>query len=80
MRRVKIEGPVKHSQVLHSLTVSHSKLGDLQYADGDLPAAQAGYRQSLGLRQRAFEEHQASGGGAASAPLPLAEHCSAAVC
>jgi hypothetical protein len=46
---------------MHSLTVGHNKLGDLEYAQGNLPAAQAGYKHALGIRQRAFHEQKASG-------------------
>ena len=57
---------------MHSLTVGHNKLGDLEYAQGNLPAAQAGYRHALVMRQRAFDERKASGETARCARGPWA--------
>lgn len=44
-------------QVVHTLSVSLNKIGDLKYYDADLQAARASYSQSLDLRRSAVKQH-----------------------
>lgn len=43
-------------QVVHALAVSHNKLGDLAYGQGDLQGAVAHYRQGLEVREQALHQ------------------------
>jgi hypothetical protein len=55
---------VVHPQAQHALSVCHNKLGDLQYTQGNLPAAREQYDAGLAVRRALCE---ASGG---STPQP----------
>lgn len=41
--------------MVHPLSVSHNKLGDLEYGLGDVQAAVAEYRQGLDIREQALQ-------------------------
>ncbi|CAA7402082.1 unnamed protein product [Spirodela intermedia] len=49
--------PSKDLEVVHTLSVSLNKIGDLKYYDADLQAARASYSQSLDLRRSAVKQH-----------------------
>ncbi|KAL3148158.1 hypothetical protein ABBQ38_014440 [Trebouxia sp. C0009 RCD-2024] len=44
----------QHPEVVHPLAVSHNKLGDLAYGQGDLQTALAQYQQGLAVREQAL--------------------------
>ncbi|XP_068662120.1 protein NCA1-like [Aristolochia californica] len=48
---------VKDLEVVHTLSVSLNKIGDLKYYDGDLEAARSYYSQSLDVRQSAVRDN-----------------------
>lgn len=50
-------------QVVHPLSVSYNKLGDLEYALGSVQAAVSWYRQGLSVREQALQhgQHQEAG-------------------
>jgi len=43
--------------LVHTLSVSLNKIGDLRYYDGDLQSARNYYARSLDVRRNAVEEH-----------------------
>ncbi|KAH7331180.1 hypothetical protein KP509_20G018700 [Ceratopteris richardii] len=49
--------PVKDSEVVHALSVSINKMGDLEYYAGDLTAARAHYAKSLDVRRSALQDY-----------------------
>ncbi|KAL5995033.1 Protein nca1, partial [Asimina triloba] len=48
---------VKDAEVVHTLSVSLNKIGDLKYYNGDLESAKSFYSQSLDVRRNAAKEH-----------------------
>ena len=48
------------TQVVHPLSVSHNKLGDLEYGLGNVQAAVAEYQQGLTIREEALQQSQHS--------------------
>ena len=48
-----------HLQLVHTLSVSLNKIGDLRYYDGDLQSARNYYARSLDVRRNAVKEHSA---------------------
>jgi len=48
-----------HLQLVHTLSVSLNKIGDLRYYDGDLQSARSYYSRSLDVRGNAVKEHSA---------------------
>ena len=48
-----------HLQLVHTLSVSLNKIGDLRYYDGDLQSARNYYARSLDVRRTAVKEHSA---------------------
>ena len=50
-------------QVVHPLSVSYNKLGDLEYGLGNVQAAVSWYRQGLDVREQALQHghHQEAG-------------------
>lgn len=44
-------------QVVHTLSVSLNKIGDLKYYDGDLAAAKSYYSRSLAVRRDTAKDH-----------------------
>ncbi|KAL6850194.1 hypothetical protein ACP4OV_020821 [Aristida adscensionis] len=51
--------PTKDLELVHTLSVSLNKIGDLRYYDGDLQSARSYYARSLGVRKNAVKEHSA---------------------
>ncbi|MCO5598489.1 hypothetical protein L7F22_052586 [Adiantum nelumboides] len=49
--------PEKDSEVIHALSVSLNKMGDLKYYADDLQAARAYYARSLDVRRSALQEY-----------------------
>nr|XP_019710490.1 protein NCA1 [Elaeis guineensis] len=49
--------PAEDLELIHTLSVSLNKIGDLRYYDGDLKSAKAYYKQSLDVRRNAVKEH-----------------------
>ena len=49
-----------HLQLVHTLSVSLNKIGDLRYYDGDLQSARSYYSRSLDFRRNAVKEHSAA--------------------
>ncbi|EEF36838.1 protein NCA1 [Ricinus communis] len=49
--------PTDDQEVMHTLSVSLNKIGDLKYYDGDLEAAKSYYSRSLNVRRDAIEHH-----------------------
>ncbi|KAG1338893.1 protein NCA1 [Cocos nucifera] len=49
--------PAKDLELVHTLSVSLNKIGDLSYYDGDLESAKIYYTRSLDVRQNAVKEH-----------------------
>lgn len=49
--------PTKDLEVVHTLSVSLNKIGDLKYYDGDLPSARLYYIRALDVRRNALKEH-----------------------
>eukprot|EP00268_Persea_americana_P024893 TRINITY_DN24274_c0_g1_i1.p1 TRINITY_DN24274_c0_g1~~TRINITY_DN24274_c0_g1_i1.p1 ORF type:complete len:361 (-),score=75.43 TRINITY_DN24274_c0_g1_i1:306-1388(-) len=49
--------PVKDLEVVHTLSVSLNKIGDLKYYDGDLAAAKSYYSRSLAVRRDTAKDH-----------------------
>lgn len=47
--------------MVHPLSVSHNKLGDLEYGLGNVEAAVAQYRQGLSIREHAVQHSQQHG-------------------
>jgi hypothetical protein len=45
--------------MVHTLSVSLNKIGDLRYYDGDLQSARNYYARSLDVRRNAVKEHSA---------------------
>jgi hypothetical protein len=43
-------------QVVHALSVSLNKIGDLKYYDNDLLASQSYYSQALDVRRKAIKD------------------------
>lgn len=46
-------------QLVHTLSVSLNKVGDLRYYDGDLQSARSYYARSLDVRRNSVKEHSA---------------------
>jgi hypothetical protein len=46
-------------QLVHTLSVSLNKVGDLRYYDGDLQSARSYYARSLEVRRNSVKEHSA---------------------
>lgn len=44
-------------QLVHTLSVSLNKIGDLRYYGGDLESARSYYARSLDVRRNAVKEH-----------------------
>lgn len=44
-------------QVVHTLSVSLNKIGDIKYYDGDLSSARSYYSRSLDVRRDALKEN-----------------------
>ncbi|CAD6246381.1 unnamed protein product [Miscanthus lutarioriparius] len=51
--------PTKDLELVHTLSVSLNKIGDLRYYDGDLQSARNYYARSLDVRRNAVKEHSA---------------------
>ncbi|PWZ34099.1 E3 ubiquitin-protein ligase CHFR [Zea mays] len=51
--------PAKDLELVHTLSVSLNKIGDLRYYDGDLQSARNYYARSLDVRRNAVKEHSA---------------------
>ncbi|KAF2947903.1 protein NCA1 isoform X2 [Oryza sativa Japonica Group] len=51
--------PKKDLELVHTLSVSLNKIGDLRYYDGDLHSARSYYARSLDVRRSAAKEHSA---------------------
>lgn len=51
--------PAKDLELVHTLSVSLNKIGDLRYYDGDLQSARSYYARSLDVRRNAVKEHSA---------------------
>ncbi|XP_006643640.1 protein NCA1 [Oryza brachyantha] len=51
--------PKKDLELVHTLSVSLNKIGDLRYYDGDLQSARSYYARSLDVRRSAVKEHSA---------------------
>ncbi|WOL04596.1 hypothetical protein Cni_G13318 [Canna indica] len=49
--------PAKDLELVHTLSVSLNKIGDLKYYDGDLQSARSYYAQSLDVRRNAVKEN-----------------------
>ena len=49
------------TQVVHPLSVSYNKLGDLEYGQGHVQAAVDQYRQGLAVRQQALQHSDQQG-------------------
>ncbi|KAL6626557.1 hypothetical protein ACP70R_030283 [Stipagrostis hirtigluma subsp. patula] len=49
--------PTKDLELVHTLSVSLNKIGDLRYYDGDLQSARSYYARSLDVRKNAVKEH-----------------------
>ncbi|CAM0148814.1 unnamed protein product [Urochloa decumbens] len=49
--------PTKDLELVHTLSVSLNKIGDLRYYDGDLQSARSYYARSLDVRRNAVKEH-----------------------
>ncbi|CAL9119183.1 unnamed protein product [Musa acuminata var. zebrina] len=49
--------PAKDLELVHTLSVSLNKIGDLRYYDGDLQSARSYYAKSLDVRRNAVKEH-----------------------
>ncbi|XP_026661460.2 protein NCA1-like [Phoenix dactylifera] len=49
--------PAEDLELVHTLSVSLNKIGDLRYYDGDLKSAKTYYTQSLNVRRNAVKEH-----------------------
>lgn len=47
-------------QIIHTLSVSLNKVGDLKYYDEDLQGARSYYFQSLNVRRDAIKNHPSS--------------------
>ncbi|GMP41616.1 hypothetical protein CsSME_00011659 [Camellia sinensis var. sinensis] len=52
--------PTDDLEIIHTLSVSLNKVGDLKYYDGDLQAARSYYFQSLNVRRDAIKNHTSS--------------------
>ncbi|KAI8027629.1 Protein NCA1 [Camellia lanceoleosa] len=52
--------PTGDLEIIHTLSVSLNKVGDLKYYDGDLQAARSYYFQSLNVRRDAIKNHPSS--------------------
>ncbi|CAL5380351.1 unnamed protein product [Camellia sinensis] len=52
--------PTDDLEIIHTLSVSLNKVGDLKYYDGDLQAARSYYFQSLNVRRDAIKNHPSS--------------------
>ncbi|CAD6246388.1 unnamed protein product [Miscanthus lutarioriparius] len=51
--------PTKDLELVHTLSVSLNKIGDLRYYDGDLQSIRNYYARSLDVRRNAVKEHSA---------------------
>ncbi|KAL6595530.1 hypothetical protein ACP70R_047870 [Stipagrostis hirtigluma subsp. patula] len=51
--------PTKDLELVHTLSVSLNKIGDLHYYDGDLQSARSYYARSLDVRRNAVKENPA---------------------
>ncbi|XP_066336705.1 disease resistance protein RGA5-like isoform X3 [Miscanthus floridulus] len=51
--------PAKDLEILHTLSVSLNKIGDLHYYEGDLQSARSYYARTLDIRRNAVKEHLA---------------------
>ncbi|CAL4989547.1 unnamed protein product [Urochloa decumbens] len=49
--------PTKDLELVHTLSVSLNKIGDIRYYDGDLQSARSYYARSLDVRRNAVKEH-----------------------
>ncbi|KAJ6853308.1 uncharacterized protein M6B38_250300 [Iris pallida] len=50
--------PTKDLELVHTLSVSLNKIGDLSYYDGDLQSARSYYSRALDVRRDAVKEHK----------------------
>ncbi|XP_062182488.1 protein NCA1-like isoform X2 [Phragmites australis] len=62
--------PTKDLELVHTLSVSLNKIGDLHYYDGDLQSARSYYARSLDVRRNAVKEHSAVASQLEISPSP----------
>ncbi|KNA23260.1 hypothetical protein SOVF_026190 [Spinacia oleracea] len=51
------QAPPEDMEIIHTLSVSLNKIGDLKYYDGDLQASRTYYLRSLDVRRNAMKSH-----------------------
>ncbi|KAK1293996.1 hypothetical protein QJS10_CPA16g01344 [Acorus calamus] len=64
---------IEDLEVVHTLSVSLNKIGDLKYYDGDLKSAKSYYSRSLDVRRDAVSKHPSSSAQAIDIAVSLAK-------